>query len=660
MTYGGWRQSQALGARIANIIQLRENTTSAHSSRGHQDGSGAEGGSEEGESHNHNHNHNPECPGRRRKHKIVIHSSPFLRCVQTSIAISAGIAQNPESHKVDSHSPFVKASPHSGSSHIQANQDGKSSHLSPIPEPENGVVFRRNQRRESKSHQARPLLRVDSFLGEWLSPDYFDKITPPPESKLMVASAKAELLHEEDSIETIGASTRVAVSHGNFPGGWGSPVLTSSKVKTIAEHVSLGDVQSLNEALPRLGRANSHSNGHPKKRSNLNFGKDKDQSPREENVRYVAPTPSYAISPSQPIPQGYVAHARDACVEVDYQWDSLRPPLQWGDGGCYGEEWSSMHKRFRKGLHEMISWYRYRDHNPNAMTRTLSQGLPNQQASEEQDEGEMDTVLVLVTHGAGCNALIGALTNQPVLIDVGMASLTVATRKVVGYRRVPSPSEPRHQTSPNRRRNSNFDFGISDDYDVNIIASTDHLRAGSQFLPGSQLQRSSTLPVREKSPYRYERHTFADLQHKTKLSINEDDEFRSESDRSAPTQKDSNGKSLESVSTTAKSSGGSGLWSKPLSPKLRNVAIDNHQSIRKPVPRANGAIKGSRNGLDGHTDGSPTDGVYDASKRASSAFVIDGQDRSVAPNGLWGAPPQALATERDLGSKRRWTLSQAS
>ena len=47
----------------------------------------------------------------------------------------------------------------------------------------------------------------------------------------------------------------------------------------------------------------------------------------------------------------------DECALVDYQWDSTREPLGFGDNGELGEEWSSMHKRFRAGAEKMIKWY---------------------------------------------------------------------------------------------------------------------------------------------------------------------------------------------------------------------------------------------------------------------------------------------------------------
>ena len=39
--------------------------------------------------------------------------------------------------------------------------------------------------------------------------------------------------------------------------------------------------------------------------------------------RYTPPTPTYALSAADAIPPGFVIHARNACVEVDYQWNSI-------------------------------------------------------------------------------------------------------------------------------------------------------------------------------------------------------------------------------------------------------------------------------------------------------------------------------------------------
>ena len=653
LTYGGWRQSQALGARIASIIHFRENVP------GSQASSGLGAGSEinehrEGDA---NHGFHSAHRGKRRKHKVVIHSSPFLRCIQTSIAISAGMAQYQGTVKANAHPSHGKHTLHSGSPHIRAMDHGKSPHLSAILEPEAAGTLKRKGIDPDVDSQPNTLLRVDAFLGEWLSPEYFDKITPPPESKLMVAAAKADLLRRGESVDVAHASTRSASSRGNFPGGWGNTSATHNNSKEDEESTPLADMSSLSQSLPRLGRANTHSTNFPPKQLSHNVNSNGDGGHAREAATYVPPIPSYAVSPSQPIPQGYVAHARDACIKVDYQWDSLRPPLEWGNGGDYGESWSSMHKRFRRGLHQMISWYRH--HDPVALVRTLSEDLPDAYESDDTEDEDTDTVLVLVTHGAGCNALIGALTNQPVLLDVGTASLTMAVRKTIDFRRVASPTLPRPQTSPSRRRLSAFDVGMSDDYEVKIIASTDHLRAGSQFLPGSQLQRTSTLPVREKSPYRYERPHFVHSRHKSASIVNTEDDSESESGKSTPTNANqSDGTDMSPTSTSPLSRGG-GLWTKPSDPKPEDI-VEKKEAKATPMPQLDGVSDPSPKSSLQISNGSQTNGYNSESKRGNSASERHLHGRSIVPSGLWGAPPQALATERDAGAKRRWTLSQAS
>lgn len=647
LTYGGWRQSQALGARIASIIQSREAAADTQSADGPRRGSEMNGDGEAMEGRN----LHPSHRGKRRKHKVVIHSSPFLRCIQTSVAISAGMSQYRGSTQANNHPSPAKHTMHSGKPHMRSVDHGRSARLAAIIEPEvNGTPGSGGRR---KVKVAQTLLRVDAFLGEWLSPDYFDKITPPPESKLMVAGAKADLLRRGDPIDIVHSSSRMASNQGL----WGGTASANIEAETIDHGKPLDDLSSLSQGLPRLARANSSSYGSSEvKRSSLRVSSRVEKGLTPKSLSYVPPTPSYAVSPSQPIPQGYVAHARDGCVKVDYQWDSLRPPLEWGNGGDYGEEWSSMHMRFRKGLQGMLSWYG--GHEPTELVRTLSAGLPD--PSEGSDDSETDTVLVLVTHGAGCNALIGALTNQPVLLDVGMASLTLAVRKSIDYTRVAPPSNSRSSTSPSRRRRSAMGTGIANDYEVKLTASTDHLRAGSPFLAGSYLQRTATQPVREKSPYRYERSVFVSPHSSKPNGINEENNSNSESDSATPTSEDTFGGKARSATTTTtiRPSSGIGLWSKPVLPKVDQVIekATEHASppadhpVRFPIPDTDHAHE-TKNG--DHLD---SNGLETLSRDGNLG-------RSIAPSGLWGAPPFAMGTERDMGlvpfllTRSSWKLS---
>jgi hypothetical protein len=122
-------------------------------------------------------------------------------------------------------------------------------------------------------------------------------------------------------------------------------------------------------------------------------------------------------------------------------------------------------------------------------------GLEQVMTHESVDEDEQeDLVIIMITHGAGCNALIGALTNQPVLLDVGMASLTMAVRKenaptLVLAQEVPDAIASPTATSPaspdpvaimngHDRRRSSLDIGLSAIYEMKLVASSEHLRAG--------------------------------------------------------------------------------------------------------------------------------------------------------------------------------------
>ena len=145
-----------------------------------------------------------------------------------------------------------------------------------------------------------------------------------------------------------------------------------------------------------------------------------------------------------------------------------------------------MHKRFRNGLQRMIAWYEKHGTSVSATERPR----------EDDEDADMDVVLILVTHGAGCNALIGALTNHPVLLDVGMASLTMAVRKSEGENRSPTLSH-----SPKITKRGSIDLGIADQYSVELTASTEHLRASTNPMgtPSPRLERPFFEGVRRSS-----------------------------------------------------------------------------------------------------------------------------------------------------------------
>ncbi|KAI9716605.1 MAG: hypothetical protein M1828_007638 [Chrysothrix sp. TS-e1954] len=311
-------------------------------------------------------------------------------------------------------------------------------------------------------------LRIDACLGEWLTPDYYEFITPPPPSRMMVAAAKAELIKPGEPLH-------------------GTKLVDPDGVPRSPPHErrsSAFSMKGLGDALTGTRSQKACSN-LPKS--------DQQQDGPQSPLGYVPPTPTYALSTAGSIPTGYVAHARNACVNVDFQWDSMHEPQAWGDGGKYGEEWSAMHRRFRGGLVNLVQWYK--SVNPDFDPQDTSQ-----QVNEHDDiDEDTDVVLVIVTHGAGCNALIGALTNQPVLLDVGMASLTMAVHKesLSASVDMPSPTLDKTRTgaSTHTRRRSSVSTGLPDEYDMKLVASTDHLRAGTDPLRIPALQTPQVMPT---------------------------------------------------------------------------------------------------------------------------------------------------------------------
>ncbi|QSZ29961.1 hypothetical protein DSL72_004479 [Monilinia vaccinii-corymbosi] len=465
LTYGGWTQSRALGARIADILRSRETDDEFV---GSEDRNGGK--------------------NRKRRHKVVIHTSPFLRCVQTSVAISAGLAQNPgHTHHLQrsssAHSQHKSSQMHS-SPRVRPALSTDSPRLAPLMETTNPASSSNSKTIGQAENIKKSIVRVDAFLGEWLAPDYFEHITPPPSSIMMVAGAKADLLRREDyhSLIHVRDFSAQGSSFQPFPGGWGSPATTEKKEFSL--------VSSLSHALPRRDRTSSLSSvGSNGSRQSVRAD---GHLPTSEHGIYQPPVPSYAISTSDPIPPGYATHARDACVNVDYQWDSMREPLDWGNGGEYGEEWPSMHKRFRKGLHSMLDWYNNGESPGEMVTKTPSSPeLDKQFSIDGNDEEDTDLVLILVTHGAGCNALIGALTNQPLLMDVGMASLTMAVRK-------PIPEPTPGATPKAHSRTNSRSLSLSEEYDLKLLASTEHLRSTANSTASSRTPCLSTF--RERQP----------------------------------------------------------------------------------------------------------------------------------------------------------------
>ncbi|KAL8932892.1 MAG: hypothetical protein Q9216_006626 [Gyalolechia sp. 2 TL-2023] len=643
LTYGGWVQSQTLGSRIGNIlhnryapsevasgIPARNNGIQALETAADGRNGQSNGGSVNGRN-------------RKRKYKVIVHTSPFLRCIQTSVAISAGIRHHESSAGTGGHSVFAKHHTlhseaqhptHSASPQLTGAENLNTPHLSSIPEPEISADDV-SEKKEHAEDLSKPCMRLDAFLGEWLSPEYFDLITPPPSSVMMLTSAKADLMRNGEYVDVPAGSYRNTQNKGNFPGGWGSGSQASSDTSNQRSGGPLSSIATIGTSLPKVQRASSHSDVNsilgPRSVSKI------ETSVSPNPVGYDPPTPSYAISPSDPIPPGYVAHARDACLDVDLRWDSMRQPHDWGSGGEYGEEWSAMHKRFRRGLQTMIAWYS--NNPPSLSTQTIIEGSDEEMVSNETDV-DSDIVLILVTHGAGCNALIGALTNQPVLLDVGMASLTMAVRKE-SVQTQPQSSVSTEQLLTLRSLN---EYGISEEYDVKITASTEHLQNRSRTSTASLPYRSPSLASSPLFTGRYRTNSMAST---TSSGSFTDVEFRLESEKNAVTGNGPGG------GLTRSSSLSGGLWSKPTS-KILDGATD--RSLKEKAPQLSGhspLVKEVSNG------GKPSNEENLQGGNVGRVENVRGPyEPAMTQLGLWGDPRTATASEREKRLKRRWTHSE--
>ena len=640
LTYGGWTQSRALGVKIASVLQ---NLDAKHA-----------GDLPDGRS---------EMKPTKRKHKIVIHTSPFLRCIQTAIGIASGLATSP-AHSHHARRPMPTQLMHSDPARnpptITARSLRESPRLEPIPEPASSPILTFSQ--PPRHNPPKALLRIDAFLGEWLSPEYFMHITPPPSSVMMVASAKADLLRREDCAHL---SYSVPVSAGGFPGGW-STSSNASSGSTEREQHELPDKPFSRDRTSSMSSAGSGgSAGRPRPLS-----RGHGQSAPDNSI-YAPPIPHYALSMSDPIPLGYVSHAKDAVVMVDYQWDSMREPQNWGDGGDYGEEWSSMHKRFRTGITKLIDWYREHDVSVDLTSRPSTSS--GQDGSSEDEE---DLVVIVVSHGAGCNALIGAITNQPVLLDVGMTNLTVAVRK--------TPKTP-HQT-PNRTlahsRNQSRQMTLADEYDLILQNSSEHLRRvsgastqSSNFKTSNQLSRpfldrlNTATGISTNSPF-VDPISIGEPARGLPLAGTGNPNFGSIRRTASVTS--GTGSSVGGGTYTPSCEGSIGLWApkRPVGeeePKeegtegddmVLNFALEREVKASQPTSLKVDAIEDKLAGL--------TVTEICATKKdenKSKGKQKDVPERSdTAKTGLWPGPrpPGELGTQPDrlMAPKRRWTVTE--
>lgn len=722
LTYGGWNQCRALGGRIANILHAREED--ALKSSGEKDehfrGRDFANLDEKDEDGGRTAEERPK-KRRRIKHKVVIHTSPFLRCLQTSVAIAAGMAQYNPKHPDGSASKKMHGGLHSASPGLHA-QDGAqgSPKLSPLPDAKSDFAHA-IARKALHSHRYRKCkLRVDAFLGEWLNPSYFDSITPPPPSAMMVATAKAELM-ENDTVEIFTPATNPRPSIGTNT-LWGSG--NAEQNRPTSKDGSLDDWNALSDGLPpsptspvspSRSRASTTTESGRKSpfRPERTLQALTSTLPKQETAIYHPPQPHYAISASSQIPRGYVTHARNACCNVDYSWDSSRQPQDWGDGGEFGEEWSTLHKRTRRGFNGMIMWYNR--HGTDERTEDALGFEQSGQHGDEDIEEQEDLVVILVTHGAGCNALIGALTGQPVLLDVGMASLTMAVRRddappitVLASEHGPDGTEASNGRGYQTARRGSMDMGLSSVYEMKLVSSSSHMhpsgagigspsmRPIDSALDRSGLSRSARRP--DDPPRSNTSSALGSIRRPSALS-GAVGWMGSSADRSSsmPPKRLQASSSGSTASTPGLSPG---LWTPP-APASRSPGLSPYMSpALQPLPQskstgseADDMLLDSSNTIDdGGVLGSyaekmnvtsapaQTDGAVDKAA-AESEKVNDppsNEDeelaalpkpaqpvpppitRGLSGKGLWGSQPKGATPERKgrQTPKRRWTVDQ--
>ncbi|CBX94388.1 hypothetical protein IAQ61_009906 [Plenodomus lingam] len=721
LTYGGWMQGKALGQRIAALLYQRDHelaATAAAKTKTDPSQLGldklhicpAEHGRGRGE----------QRPNKKKKkRKIVIHTSPFLRCVQTSTAIAAGITQyeslpattptlkTPAPPSKDRKSPLGNGSASTTSSSQSKTDRASSPRVQPLFDPNLDISYK------PRAGPDKILLRVDAFLGEWLSPDYYADITPPPASTMMVAGAKAGLLRRGDQILEMAANS----TKGHFPGGWGGKSAVSNTKGPSSQASGMGTAAgSLAQASAFRERSSSDASTLTLQRSRSREAAGS-MSPAAHvpapGRAYEPPAPTYSVTPSDPIPRGYVAHAQDACIQVDFQWDSMRPPQDWGDGGEYGDEWSTMHKRFRRGISGMMEWYHAhgaeppKEHVPGFMFKVLSNKpsppppsrpaadpslkLDNNVEAEEDEE----LVLILVTHGAGCNALLGAMSNQPVLIDVGLASLSMAVRRETPMKAaVPTLHE---------RRLSVADPGMAETYEMKLLASVDHLRPGVDPAKPPQAQPPSQSPAVVSNPSLDSRRRLTGLPAANSpidspFSMGESNRSWNSSLGSVRRTTSTGSRSMytSSFSTASGAASPSGLWSGARTP-VHDTGSDGsaspgadflsgyHQHQPKPKPRSAENAASTPPNLDGSTDTlDPQTKMDDKEERETGDMIaplVKAQDRKSgsaatasasaglglwgakaaqpkAGQGLWGPPRLDDVYEHGRGPKRRWTVTE--
>jgi hypothetical protein len=234
----------------------------------------------------------------------------------------------------------------------------------------------------------------------------------------------------------------------------------------------------------------------------------------------------------------------------------------------------------------------------------------------------------LVTHAAGCNALVGALTNQPVLIDFGQASLTMAVRKYADHLGLSKT------TTQSGQGKSSLEFGLSEEYEVKTLASSDHLRVAT-FRPVFASRVPFRLPFQPSSSG-----SGAKSMNHHNSSLGSIRRNASLSSASSP-RSDSAG-----LAGSRSAQPSPGLWTKPSGPDGRSETPRLPKAEHVPLWEAGNSVVGTSRSDE--NSGLADRGIL---WKVSGSTVLNrevelGTDSESGPT-------------RELGPKRRWTTNQA-
>jgi hypothetical protein len=231
----------------------------------------------------------------------------------------------------------------------------------------------------------------------------------------------------------------------------------------------------------------------------------------------------------------------------------------------------------------------------------------------------------VITHGAGCNALVGALTGEPVLLDFQTASLTLSVRKDNADEQAEADTSREQFLSPGTAEKT----PATKYYSLRLVASTDHLRPTVNPIPST-----SSLP----SPNGAVTHSISAYRHRPAMrpSLSQGQFMIGPSPNSGV---GSRSWSLLRPSTAPK--GSTGLWgSGSVIPESADEILPNFGDRRSTSSDAVG----------------PGQIIGSALKPEDSATLSNLPQRTVSQRGLWGSTP--ATKDREAATRRRWTVTE--